>query len=52
MNPLTLAQILSQTWLVMISSVYAHLTPVDSYDTSQAILATDQARLSASDIST
>jgi len=32
MNPLTLAQILGHSSLVMIQNVYAHLTPADSYD--------------------
>jgi integrase/recombinase XerD len=41
MNPLTLAQILGHTSLVMIQNVYAHLTPADSYDALLKVLADD-----------
>jgi integrase/recombinase XerD len=39
MNPLTLAQILGHSSLVMIQNVYAHLTPADSYDALLKMLA-------------
>lgn len=41
MNPLTLAQILGHSSLVMIQNVYAHLTPADSYDALLKVLADD-----------
>ena len=41
MNPLTLAQILGHSSLVMIQNVYAHLTPADSYDALLKVLAED-----------
>jgi integrase len=39
MNPLTLAQILGHSSLVMIQNVYAHLTPADAYDALLKVLA-------------
>jgi integrase/recombinase XerD len=41
MNPLTLAQILGHSSLLMIQNVYAHLTPSDSYDALLKVLADD-----------
>ena len=41
MNPLTLAQILGHSSLVMIQTVYAHLTPADTYDALLTALAED-----------
>lgn len=41
MNPLTLAQILGHSSLVMIQNVHAHLTPADSYDALLKVLARD-----------
>jgi integrase/recombinase XerD len=41
MNPLTLAQILGHSSLVMIQNVYSHLTPADSYDALLKVLAED-----------
>jgi hypothetical protein len=45
MNPLTLAQILGHSSLVMIQNVYAHLTPSDAYDALLKAFATDWGRL-------
>ena len=42
MNPLTLAQILGHSSLVMIQNVYAHLTPSDAYDALLKAFATDR----------
>jgi integrase len=39
MNPLTLAQILGHSSLVMIHKVYAHLSPSDTYDALIKVLA-------------
>jgi integrase/recombinase XerD len=41
MNPLTLAQILGHSSLVMIQNVYAHLTPADSYEALLKVFAED-----------
>jgi len=42
MNPLTLAQILGHSSLVMTQNVYLHLTPADSYDALLKVLDDEQ----------
>jgi integrase len=41
MDPLTLAQILGHSSLVMIQIVYAHLTPSDAYEALLKAFAAD-----------